>query len=508
MKKIHVNQLGYFADDVKKAVCETDAGAFEIIRTSDGAAVFSGKTGAAVHDAASAQDVRVADFSEFSQQGEFFVSAGGQESYPFTIGADAYAGLNAALLDAFNYQKCGVAIDKGIWSHPPCHTSPAVIYGTKETRDVSGGWHDAGDYGRYIVPAAMAVADLLLAYDLCANPLQEILDVTWFEIEWMLKMQCEKTGGVYHKVSCASFNALDEAPQNERGELILCPISLTATADFAATMALASRFYPDKKAALLAAAEHAWTWCEQNLDAPNFVNPEGVTTGQYGDITAKDEIFWAACELFSATGAEKYHDVIKQSEIYVGLGWANMGTYGITAYLSLKSSADAELSEKMKTRLRAVCEEIMQKHASEPFGTSLGVTYRWGSSLDVANNAMSLLLYSKLVEENAAYTNAAKEHIHYLLGRNPLSQSYVTGFGSLPAKDPHHRPSVAVGETFPGMVVGGPNPTTPRDVVLQTHCEGNPPSKFYVDHKESFASNEIAIYWNSSVYFLVAVLGM
>ncbi|MCL2578104.1 MAG: glycoside hydrolase family 9 protein [Defluviitaleaceae bacterium] len=505
MKKIHVNQLGYHGSDVKKAVIALDSDAFEIVRVSDNTIAFSGATAEAVYDEASAENVCVADFSGFSEEGTFVISVGTERSFPFVIGENPYIGLRSALLEMFNYQKCGVAIDKGIWSHPACHYSPATIYGTGEKKDVSGGWHDAGDYGRYIVPAAMAVADLLLAYELSPNPAPEILDVTWFEIEWMLKMQCEKTGGVYHKVSCRIFNAMDELPQDEKDELIICPITLTATADFAAAMALASRFYPVKKAVLMDAAKRAWDWCEQNPDAPNFVNPPDIGTGAYGDTISKDEIFWAACELFAATGDEKYHDVIKQSEIYVGLGWADMGTFGIAAYLSA-ASADPALLTEMKNTLHSVCEEIIQKFRNEPYGTSLGTTYRWGSNLDIANNAMTLLLYSKLAEKNPEYENAAREHMHYILGRNPLSQSYITDFGSLAPKNPHHRPSIAVDAAFPGMVVGGPNPTTPRDTVLQLHCEGNPPSKFYIDNQESFAANEIAIYWNSAVYFVVSLL--
>jgi len=500
MKKIHLNQVGYRSGDAKKAVLSAGiSGAFEIRRASDDAAVFKGNAGEAIHDAASEENVRVADFSAFAEPGEFYAAAGDEISYPFTIADNPYAELCHALLEMFEYQKCGVAIDKGIWSHPPCHTTLATIYGTSVKKDVSGGWHDAGDYGRYVVPAAVAVADLLLAHHF--SPAQRILDVTWFEIEWMLKMQCENTGGVYHKVSCAGFNALHEAPHEEKGELILCPITLTSTAAFAATMALATRFYPAKKAVLLSAAQRAWDWCEKNPDAPFFTNPLGISTGGYGDTNAKDEILWAACELFAATGEAKYHDAIRKSEIFTGLGWANVGTYGIAAYLSAERT-DPALRNSMKAALRDECDKIMANFIAEPYGTSLGITYRWGSNLDVANNAMSLILYDRLAEKNAAYAAAATEHLHYLLGRNPLSQSYVTGFGANAPKDPHHRPSVAVNSTFPGMVVGGPNPTTERDKTLQRNCANNPPSKFYTDHRDSFASNEIAIYWNSAVYFL------
>lgn len=62
-------------------------------------------------------------------------------------------------------QRCGAEVEEGVFSHPACHNTEAVIYGTSEKIDVTGGWHDAGDYGRYVVPGAKAVADLLFAYE-------------------------------------------------------------------------------------------------------------------------------------------------------------------------------------------------------------------------------------------------------------------------------------------------------------------------------------------------------
>jgi endoglucanase len=204
----------------------------------------------------------------------------------------------------------------------------------------------------------MTVAGLLLAYELSPNPDRELPEMVWFELEWMLKMQDSETGGVYHKVTCKQFDALDEMPQDEHEELVLSPISPTATADFAGTMALASRFYPEKKDILLAAAKRAWDWCIANPNAPNFKNPADIGTGEYGDSNNKDELFWAACELFIATGEEAYHDVIKSGDVYSGLGWPDMGTYGLIAYLHhAKDKADSALTETMKNKLLSACEK-------------------------------------------------------------------------------------------------------------------------------------------------------
>jgi endoglucanase len=127
--------------------------------------------------------------------------------------------------------------------------------------------------------------------------------------------------------------------------------------------------------------------------------------------------------------------------------------------------------------------------------------------MDVGNNAQMLLMGSLVFpEEGVAFREAALSHLHYLLGCNSLSQSYVTGFGSQFPQFPHHRPSIAKGSTVPGMVVGGPLRHTTHDAVLEAACQGLPVAKRYLDHYESFSSNEVTIYWNSPVYFVLAVL--
>lgn len=510
MDTIHIDQLGYRPTDPKKAVLLTDSSAFSIARVSDGAVVLSGEASESMESAASKETVRIADFSALTEPGDYVVCADGGKSYPFTIEENPYGDLRKAVLEMFNYQKCGVDLDAGLWSHAACHTDLATIYGTDEKKDVSGGWHDAGDYGRYIVPAAKTVADLLLAYEFAKEKDSELLDIVWFEIEWMLKMQDEATGGVYHKVSCKNFNSLTQMPEDEKGELVLCPISATATADFAATMALASRFYPDQKDKLLTAALSAWEWCTANPNAPGFKNPEGITTGEYGDGNSKDERFWAACELYVATGDEAFHDILKNGDHFSGLGWADMGTYGLAAYLfNAGDKADKGLTLRMKNALLNACQNIMTKYEADPYGVSLGTAYVWGSNMTVANNTMTLLLGCLYMDEyKETYTDSALEHMHYLLGKNALSQSYITGFAPTAPQNPHHRPSVAKGSAVPGMVVGGPDMNTNDDGTLKANRTGEPPMKCYIDHKDSYASNEITIYWNSPVYFMLAVLGL
>jgi endoglucanase len=251
-----------------------------------------------------------------------------------------------------------------------------------------------------------------------------------------------------------------------------------------------------------------------------FTNPPDINTGVYGDDDSRDERFWAACALFAATEDETYHDYIKSCGLYAeeyradilfpfGLGWGNVEAYGLIEYLlHTKGKKDDGVTRQMKDKLLCCCDIIMKLHKDNPYGVSLGDTYRWGSNMTAANNAMMLLLGSRFISDSQAYIEAALEHFHYLLGRNPLSQSYITGFGSQASKNPHHRPSVAKGSAVPGMLVGGPCMNVNRDPAINAHCPDAPPAKRYVDHKDSFSSNEVAIYWNSPFYFIMAVLDL
>ena len=54
------------------------------------------------------------------------------------------------------------------------------------------------------------------------------------------------------------------------------------------------------------------------------------------------------------------------------------------------------------------------------------------------------------------FFKAAKAQIDYILGCNPVNYCYVTGAGSKPVVNPHHRPSGASGRVYPGMLSGGP----------------------------------------------------
>jgi endoglucanase len=98
----------------------------------------------------------------------------------------------------------------------------------------------------------------------------------------------------------------------------------------------------------------------------------------------------------------------------------------------------------------------------------------------------------------------ALDNLHYLLGRNTFSLSWVTQVGANPFHHPHHRPSAGLGlpEPWPGLLSGGPNRGR-QDGAMQKLPNG-PPAKMYLDDQASYASNEVAINWNAPLVFVLA----
>ncbi|MEA5016866.1 MAG: glycoside hydrolase family 9 protein [Candidatus Limiplasma sp.] len=510
---VRLNQLGYRPGDVK-AACVVDAqGAFAVLTYPAEEVVYEGQLSSPIQDPVSGDRIARAVFSELTRPGTYILRTAGGSSHPFRITEGAYQEALAASLGFFTLQRCGQAFtpqEAGRHAHGACHTHGAAIYGTGIPKAVSGGWHDAGDYGRYVVPAGKAVLDLLLARrDYPEAFGGALLEEVRYELDWLLQMQEEETGGVYHKLTSMSFVPLNVMPDECVVPMYLSPVSATATGDFAGMCAYASLFFresdPGYAATLLAAAEKAYGWLAANPNAPGFTNPPGITTGEYGDAEDSDERALAAAALYLATGEARYQEDLRPLlGKNTGIGWADMGLYSALLYLQappeqrdegMYARAEKALADKA-ARLARIAQE-------DGYGVALGsADYIWGSNMNVASHGMVFLLAYPYTKDDSLL-QMAQNQLHYLLGKNPNGISYVTGFGAYAAQKPHHRPSVAAGAAMPGMLVGGPNAGL-EDGVEHARLSKLPPPKRYLDHWDAYALNEVAIYWNSPLVYLLA----
>ena len=526
----NLNQVGFLPDANKTVVISSaePGSEFDIVDET-GKVVYTGTLSEAFDNTLiSGEMVYNGDFSDFTTPGTYkVVCRDGVESYPFTIAEDVYDDLLKDTFRMLYMQRCGMELTTGLagdFAHPICHSQEAVIYGTDQKKEVSGGWHDAGDYGRYVVPGAQTIQDLFMAYEdypeiwngpdadnmdipESGNGIPDILDEARYELDWMLKMQDETSGGVYHKVTCLDFPEF-VMPQEEPADLYLAPVSTATTADFAAVMAKSSDMYkdidPDFAASCLEAAQKAWSYLEVTNNVSGYRNPDDILTGEYPDGQDKDERFWAAAELYKVTQEEKYKIHLEETmEKYIlqGYGWAEMGSYGLHAYLSLDESLQNPVYvEKIKQMVAEKANRIMGYAQADGYGAAIE-TYNWGSNLTICSNARQLLFAAKLTGDSK-YSNCAYNQLQYILGQNALSYCYVSGYGSLSPVNVHHRPCIVTGTVMKGMVIGGPNANL-EDPFAKALLADMPPAKCYLDNNQSFSTNEVTIYWNSPfIYFL------
>lgn len=528
-KSVFVNQCGYLPEMTKRVTFRSDKPvAFDVI-TSDGHRVFHGTASVRIENPCAGETDYVGDFSALTVPGRYrIVSDSLSESDTFEIAGDIYEDVFQKAFAFFYLQRCGCDLPAGaagIYAHKACHTKLATVYGTSEKLDVTGGWHDAGDYGRYIVPGAMAVAQLLYTCEVnpslaalyhrpnesaaAAVSLPPCLEEIKYELDWMLKLQRED-GKLYHKASCYRFCSTI-MPDAEQDDIVVSPVSATATADFAAVCAMAVRFYkkydPAYADRLADASRKAYEALRTMEPSQGFKNPPEITTGGYGDSHDTDERYWAAAELYKAFGNAEYREDFEQlagQQIFHGYGWGNMGSYGNRAYLTTEHPVDTDLKKKITEEMIALAEEKLRIAASDGYGTSLPIEhYFWGSNMAVANNGLHMY-DAYLITGRREFLNAAGDQLHYLLGRNPLGLCYLTGCGTDAIKHPHHRPSIYLGKAMPGMLSGGPCGRRADPTAKGVLPEEFPPAKALVDMAGSYSTNEVAIYWNSAFVQLLA----
>ena len=539
---IKVDQAGYLPSSPKIALVTVPGTNFVVKRVSDGATVLQGKLSAPATDADTGDTVQAADFSSLKAAGKYYVEiAGVGRSWPFAIGPDVYQRAFYLAMRGFYGQRCGVAVDMGpeftAYKHPACHLNGEFheTSGKQGSRPNIGGWHDAGDYGRYVVNSGISTGSVLWAYEMfpakvgkvklnipeSGNGTPDILNEARFNLEWMLKMQ-DDDGGVWHKQTSTHFSGFvmpqdDTLPSEVIGTGSAPFKSTCATADLAAVAAIAARVYApfDKSFAAqsLAAAKKAWQWTEQNPNV-TFKNPPGVTTGEYGDNNCSDERLWAAAELWRTTGDASYNQYfVTNYKTFLDLlrkpdaeSWKQVAPMGLWTYaLAKQKGADPKAVAEIKRLTTAAAQQVVDETAKNPYHVSLLTKdYVWGSNGVAANYGMQLLVANTFLPK-AAFVNTALDNVHYLLGRNTFSLSWVTQLGANPYKHPHHRPSGAdnVDDPWPGLLSGGPNAGRQDDVLKKLPVD-LPPAKVYADEQASYASNEIAINWQAMLVFVLA----
>ena len=523
------DQTGYLPQARKRCTFPAHAGdVFDVVRADTHEVVYSGALINYDYSDMTGETNCTGDFTSFTEPGTYYVrSQTGLVSRSFVIGQGVYHNLMSSALNMLSLQRCGQWLDPswaGDFAHDACHTAAATVWLTENTVDVHGGWHDAGDYGRYTKTGAKAVADLLIAYLVnphafadsqgpdAHNGIPDVLDEARYELEWLLRMQ-DNGGGVYNTVMTPQFAGIVD-PTEDHQPLVLLYIETAATGDVGGTFALASIVYrdldPEFSSACLEAARKADLFLDSHREQLEYNNPSELNGGLYRDASDTDARFYCKMMLYLATGEEEYFNKASDYRYYVpeaqeGLNWNKLGGYARYLYLAMVpgSTLNDVIYDDLRDSLVKEADTALGMARADSYGCSLE-QYEWGSSGLAANNGI-LLSMAYDITGDAEYRAAAYEQLDYLLGRNSLDLCFVTGFGTNTPQYPHSRMGLSHGAYLNGALVGGPD-SFREDKVTQGLSYDLPPAKVYIDSPDAYSVNEIAIYWNSALIHLIAVL--
>lgn len=581
---ILTNQVGYFADRKKGAtlLC-TDKKPLDFeVKDSSGKTVFSGKTEYFGYDEDSGDTVHTIDFTKLDESGTFYIEAdNGAQSREFKIFAkDEVSDYSALLYDSLNYfyqNRSGIEIESRYISsgdkdalaraagHPSDYAEIEQTWGysgTSGSVDVTGGWYDAGDHGKYVVNGGLSLWMLQNLYEFFdstgnadifrdgsmslpenSNGFPDLLDEARFEMEWMLKMQInggEYDGMVYHKAHDEKWTGLAVAPADDDMRRIVKPPTTAATLNLSACAAQSARLWekldPAFSQECLDAAKKAYTAAQKH---PDMYAPldESSGGGAYGDDNAEDEFYWAAMELYITTGDSGYLKDAEKSGFYMAVptnlgggesvdsvgtfDWGNTAALGTFSALINEDAVKGDEFKKAQRNLTEAADYYLELEANQGYGLPYAQStlsyndsdsgYLWGSNSFVADNSIVLAYASVYGDGGDKYLDGALAGMDYLLGRNAMDYSYVTGYGTHTTENPHHRFwSNQIDDAFPkapcGVMSGGPNSGMQDPWVRGYGWKKGEiaPQKCYLDHIEAWSVNECTINWNASLAWLSA----
>ncbi|CAM3955520.1 glycoside hydrolase family 9 protein [Vibrio aerogenes] len=586
---VRLNQVGYQINARKRATVATD------IQTpltwhlldAQGHAIAEGKTTPFGLNVASGELVQIADFSRvYTPEKGLVLEVNGEKSHPFDIRDDIYQTMKYDALSFFYQQRSGIEIKQQYVQRPdlarPAGHPHEVVScfaqtdargnswpGCDFSLDVTGGWYDAGDHGKYVVnggisawtlmnfyereklfnPQKSAFADGKVKIPEQGNHDNDLLDEARWEMDFMLAMQVpehkkvhvpvgdqsghlsalklteiDAGGMVFHKIADASWTGVPLPPYEDTQPRVLSYPTTAATLNLAATAAQCARVWqvvdPDYSATCLTAAESAWQAAKRHQDVYAYDNFTG--SGPYDDRQLGDEFYWAAAELYTTTGKAEYKAAIEQSAYRFSspagdvaatgdLTWADVASAGTITLATVPNHLGKEQVREARSNLIKTADVYQQSVEKQGYLLPyLAVEYPWGSNSFVVNRGIFLGVAYDLTGK-PKYLQAMSDAMDYILGRNPMDQSYVTGYGSYPLMNPHHRywghsRDASLPVAPPGVLSGGPDSIDFSDPVAETmkgKCTGQ---ACWVDDIGAWTLNEVTVNWNAPFFWVVSYL--
>jgi hypothetical protein len=537
--QIKVNQVGYTRAAEKyttvtgwyEDMTAINGGTrFRVHRAGDNAVVYTGRLSLVTdyEPYVSGEKILNGDFSELKKPGTYYITVAGlPNSSTFQIGNDVFDRLLRDAQRYFYLQRANLPLVEPFaegWEHPAWHLDDALapLQSTPLIKDdVSKGWYDAGDFGKYASPSATAVSDLLWTYETfprlfadgqlnipeSANGLPDLVDELRYQLDFLLNLQDEVSFGFWSRVFPQGKHDARYISDIAQGQTMVKPTAHSAAA--VAALAHASVVFrtldPAYADTCLTAAKNGWTYL--------VANPTTVPSpdGPYFDNDDLNDRFWASAELFRATGDAEYHQYfLANYRSFEGAFSASENAHGVggmqlSAFLAyLKTAQRNRVAVTWITGKFNEWKRYQLARARGPWrNTNDDATdYYWGSNSPILNTSMDLVIGTKILRSyDDKVVKTVRSNLNYVLGINPMSFSYVSGHGANPLSkvfsgiySDDGKPGLP-----PGYLAGGSNQ-------YEGHWFSRFTGKCYLDSDGEWTTNEHTIYWNAGLVFSVALV--
>lgn len=481
---IKVDQFGYLPNAHKIAVLSdpqngynasdsyTPSATIALKNSLTHAVVFSGTpapwNGGSTHTQ-SGDKVWWFDFSSYTNPGKYYVADGAIRSEDFIISDTVYNQVLRTAFKTYYYQRCGCAKTAPFasvgYTDALCHAQDIeckFISNPSVTRDLSGGWHDAGDYNKYVNFSYTAILDLLFSYEFnpeawasdnlgipeSGNGVPDLLDELKYELDWLIRMQ-DTDGGVYCVVGVQNYAS---ASPPSADNAIRYYGRKTTSASFSASAMMAFAAIQFKKinnpvaqsfASLLQTkAINAYNW---GISNPNvlYYNSGIIAAGEQelDDYDRSMRQLASAIYLYSLTGTAGYKTYVESN-----YGSSHLIQWGFVypfenpiqlslLYYSHLKGVTASVADDIKNTFRS---SIDNHPDNFPSYTNMLDAYRsflkdnnhvWGSNgwkTNMANLYQAYFHYGLDINKNPDLVKLMADYIHYIHGRNPNGLVFLT----------------------------------------------------------------------------------
>ncbi|HAY71098.1 MAG TPA: hypothetical protein DCX89_04350, partial [Saprospirales bacterium] len=576
---IKIDQFGYRPQDAKIAILSdpqtgynaadsyTPGSTIVVKNSNTFEIVYSGSpvawNGGATNDQ-SGDKVWRFDFSEFTTPGTYHIADGsnGQiRSEDFEIREDIYNEIIRTVFKSFYYQRCGTAktaphVHEG-FEDGICHSQDINAryindeFNTSLYKNMSGGWHDAGDYNKYINFAYKPVNDLLFAYEInpqawasddlgipeSGNGIPDLLDEVKYELDWFMKMQ-DNDGGIYCVLGVKNHSSA--SPPSADGAIRYYGPK-TTSASYTAAAAFAFAALQFRKIGVSAAQNYATLLENSALKAYNWaITHPGVTYYNSGIVAAGEQEVGtydvnmrqliAAIYLYSLTGSSTYKNYVESN--YASshlLQWGfvypfeNVTQISLLYYSSL-NGVNTSVSTAIKNAYRNSMDYYTDNFPAYQNDLGAYLAYvaanniTWGSNETQSNmgNLFQAYHHFNLNSSNNEWAEEIMTHfVHYIHGVNPIGLAYITNMSdygaSRSANTIYHAwftdgsnlwddVRTSVYGPAPGFIPGGPNPSWHLDWCCPDNCGSSEFNELCVDLTPPSNQPTLKSYreWNTS----------